>query len=69
MLVAYIADTTKLSNKIEPKYIEGIISAWIWYILIMFFGVLLKGAVTTIIVWTLASIIFFNWRRKKINGE
>lgn len=56
-------------NKVNPNYIEGIVSAWIWYILIMIFGLFLKGPILTITVWTIASIMFFSWRHKKINGE
>lgn len=56
-------------NKANPKYIEGITSGWIWYILIMIFGLFLKGPINMILTWTVASIIFFSWRYKKINGE
>ena len=29
-------------KKIKPQYIDGIVSAWIWYILIMVFSLLFK---------------------------
>jgi hypothetical protein len=55
-------------RKVEPKYIEGIVSAWIWYILVMFFAIFLKGAENVIMTWGLATFIFFNWRNRKIKG-
>ena len=55
--------------KVQQNHIEGIVSAWIWYILIMFFGLFLKGPLSVLVVWILASVIFFTWRYKKINGE
>lgn len=57
------------SQKVEPNYIDGMASAWTWYIIIMLFGILLKGVISTVIVCVLASIVFFTWRRNKINGE
>lgn len=56
------------STKVQEKYVEGIVSAWIWYIAIMFFGLLLQGPINIILTWLIASIVFFSWRRKKING-
>lgn len=58
-----------MSTKVNPDYIEGMSSAWIWYILIMFFGLFLKGPINVVSTWVLASIVFFTWRHKKINGE
>lgn len=60
------ADTRQ---KVDPDYVEGMASAWIWYILIMVFGLFLKGPVSVIGIWTLASVVFFSWRHKKMNGE
>lgn len=53
---------------VDPDNIEGIVSAWIWYIIIMCLGFFLKDIIDQIIVWALASIIFFSWRHKKMNG-
>ena len=60
----------ELENKktIHPQYIEGIVSAWIWYILIMVFALLFKGIENIIITWIVATFIFFRWRHHKING-
>ena len=57
------------NEKIEPKYIDGIVEAWTWYIIIMFFALFIKGIGNTILIWVLTSIIFFNWRYNKINGK
>ena len=55
-------------KRIDPKYIDGIVSAWIWYILVMFFAVFVKEPGNTITVWILATFIFFRWRHIKIKG-
>lgn len=58
------------TNKtMEPKYIDGIVEAWTWYIIVMIFALLIKGASSTIILWIIASTIFFTWRYNKINGK
>ena len=56
------------SEKINPAYIEGIVSAWIIYILVMFAAIFLKGTHNMVGRWAIASVIFWNWRNKKING-
>ena len=56
------------TNKIDPKYIDGIVSAWIWYILIMVFALFLKGIVNTVVLWLISTVVFLNWRHNKING-
>lgn len=55
-------------EKVDLKYVDGMLAAWIWYILIMCFGLFLNGIVNVLIVWTVASVIFFSWRKKKMNG-
>lgn len=56
-------------HKIKEDCVEGIISAWIWYILIMIFGLFLKGTITMVGIWIIASVVFFTWRYNKMNGE
>lgn len=56
------------TSKLNPAYVDGIVEAWVWYILIMIFAVFVKGIGETLIVWIVATIIFFQWRYKKING-
>lgn len=58
----------KVYKRVDPKYVEGIVSAWIWYILIMFFAVFLKNIGDIITVWLLTTFIFFSWRHRKIKG-
>lgn len=74
-LTKYIQSITSASydfyddnKKTDPRCIEGITSAWIWYIIIMIFGLFIKGVGSKIIILVVASIIFFSWRNKKING-
>lgn len=62
-----VIDNPANNNKTEPKYIDGMFNAWIWYILVMFFALFIKGIYNTIILWITASIIFFRWRNNKIN--
>lgn len=58
------------TNKtLDPRYIDGIVDAWIWYILIIFFAFFFNGIENKIIAWIVASIVFFNWRNEKINGR
>ena len=64
-----ICNQDDVDSTVNPKYIEGIISAWIWYIVAMISGLFLQNISNVIGVWVIASVIFFNWRRKKINGE
>lgn len=65
-----IKEEEKYCEKTEcnPKYIDGILSAWIWYILFMFGALFLNGRLNIIIVWCLSTLIFFSWRSKKIKG-
>lgn len=55
-------------KKVNPEYIEGIVSAWIWYILAMFFFMFAKELGNVITGWCFATFIFFRWRHKKIKG-
>ena len=43
--------------------IDGLFIAWVWYIIIMLISIFLNGRV---LVWIWATIIFFNYRRKKL---
>lgn len=55
-------------KRVDQKYIEGIVSAWIWYILAMFVAIFAKDPVNIIASWVLSTFIFFRWRHKKIKG-
>lgn len=43
--------------------IDGLLISWIWYIFIMMVGVIFKDR---ILIWIFASIVFFNYRNKKL---
>ena len=51
---------------IEELGIEGMLAAWIWYIFIMLVAVIFNDC---IIIWISASLIFFNYRNRKIKGD
>lgn len=57
------------NKKADQDYIEGMLSAWIWYILIMIGAMFIKGFINIIGLQIAASIIFWSWRLKKIKGE
>ena len=57
------------SKRRDPRYIDGIVSAWIWYIFAMLFFSLAKDPADVIIGWGLATFIFFRWRHNKIKEE
>lgn len=43
--------------------IDGLLIAWIWYIFIMAVAFIFVGRFG---IWTLASIVFFNYRKRKL---
>lgn len=56
-------------KKVQMKYIDGIVSAWIWYILLMLFACILKDASTVVFAWLVISFIFFRWLHDKRQGK
>lgn len=44
--------------------VDGVLEGWVWYIIIMLFLSITNGA---IIGWIVASIIFFAWKKKKVD--
>ena len=57
------------STKMEPKYIDGIVEAWTWYLLAMLAAPFVKGIGNVIVIWIFSSIVFFTWRNNKINRK
>ena len=55
--------------KVEPKYIDGIVVAWTWYILIMFGSLFVKGIAIKILLQIVTTCFFVLWRKKKMRGE
>lgn len=47
----------------EELNIDGMLIAWIWYLFIMAISIIFKGA---IIIWIIASYIFFDYRKTKL---
>lgn len=43
--------------------IDGMMLAWIWYVLIMLVAVIFNDRIE---IWTFASIVFFSYRNKKL---
>lgn len=68
-------DTNELMNKwaytqgnkkhtlIEELSVEGMFIAWVWYVFIMIVAVIFNDRIG---IWLFASIIFFNYRSKKL---
>jgi hypothetical protein len=59
----YTSNTPKQRTLKDELNIDGLLIAWIWYIFIMVIGTIFKG---NIAIWIFTSIIFFNYRNKKL---
>ena len=46
--------------------IDGLLIAWMWYVFIMAIAVIFYDRIG---IWILASVIFFNYRKKKLKEE
>ena len=64
-----VIDESDDKSKTKQEYVNGIVDAWFWYIIIMLCGLFIQGVGNIIIVWIIASTVFFGWRHKKMNGE
>lgn len=64
-----ITDLSENNMIMNPNFIDGIVEAWTWYILIMCGAFFLNGFTNVIGLQVLASIIFWSWRAKKMKGE
>lgn len=66
-----VVDNNKVNVSKAPKEhtfsdelsIDGLLIAWIWYIFIMAVGIIFYDRIA---IWILASVIFFNYRKKKL---
>lgn len=58
-----------VNKNVSANYIDGIIEAWTWYILVMIGSFFLKGIGVIIGLQIFASIIFWYWRNKKMRGK
>ena len=51
---------------LPDSLVPGLPVGWLWYIVLMLFGVVVKSRV---LWWVFISIVFFNWRNKKKQKE
>ena len=65
----YTLDMITIKPKVAPKNIDGIVLAWIWYILIMISSLFFAGIENKILLQMVASGVFLCWRAKKMKGE
>ena len=54
---------TKTHTFSDELNIDGLFIAWMWYVFIMVVGVIFHDRVG---IWVLASVVFFNYRNKKL---
>lgn len=50
----------------EELNIDGMFLAWLWYIFIMLVAIIFNDR---LVIWIAASIIFFNYRKRKLRKE
>ena len=68
----HIAEKQAVTNVViaeelrNPKYIDGIVEAWAWYIFIMLLAIIFIFP-WNLVSWVIASIVFFSWRNKKMH--
>ena len=53
-------------KRLKDSQIPGIMIGWLWYIFIMAITIIFKEAIG---IWIIASVVFFNWRKNKIEKE
>lgn len=66
----YVNWAQKEEERLHPKLtvarelnIDGMLIAWSWYLFIMLVSVIFKDCIG---IWILASVVFFNYRNKKL---
>ena len=70
----FISVTDKRDNKVhmpvkktrKDTEIDGLFIGWLWYIFLMVISIIFKNAIGW---WIFISVVFFNWRKKKIKEE
>ena len=62
-VLSYNKDIPKKNTFKDELNIDGLFIAWVWYIFIMAIGTIFYG---NIVIWILASVIFFNYRKSKL---
>ena len=57
---------TPITHKKSEMEIDGLFLGWVWYIFLMAISTLFYDRIG---LWILISVVFFNWRNKKIKEE
>lgn len=55
-----------VSRTLKDGEIDGLTAGWVWYILLMAISTIFNDAA---LLWVLISVVFFNWRKSKIEKE
>ena len=55
-----------VQKTMKDSEIDGLFIGWLWYIFLMGISVIFKDAIG---LWALISVVFFTWRKKKIEEE
>lgn len=50
----------------KDSEIDGVFLGWVWYIFLMAISIIFKDVIA---LWAIISVVFFNWRKKKIKEE
>lgn len=56
--------TKQHGNKYKDTEVDAMLYGWIYYILVMLIATIFNGR---IFIWIVASIIFWTWRKRKLN--
>ena len=70
----FISVTNRTNEKIHmpqtkalrDRDIDGMFFGWLWYIFLMGITTIFNG---NVVLWIFISVVFFNWRKKKIQEE
>ena len=55
-----------VTKTMKDKDIDGLFIGWLWYIFLMVISSIFKDAIG---LWIFISVVFFTWRKKKIQEE
>ena len=56
--------TKQRGNRYKDTEVDAMLYGWIYYILVMLIATIFNGR---IFIWIVASIIFWTWRKRKLN--
>ena len=55
-----------VKKTMKDSEVDGLFIGWLWYIFLMAISTIFKDAIG---LWIFISVVFFNWRAKKIKEE